>query len=318
MEKRIIVIKTALQPRTEFFARAVLTSSTRRAYASDLKHFVEWGGKIPSTSRMLADYAAHCADWYSVATTTRRLMAIRHAHVERNLPLPTGMEAVKAVMRGIRRERGVAQRQARPLTRKLLRGVLRGLEPSLIGSRDRALLLIGFAGGFRRSELVGLNVEDLERGEEGIVVHIRRSKTDQEGRGRAVAVPRIGGSLCPVAALESWLRRAKINSAAVFRRFDRYGHLTPHRLNAGYVSRIVKARLRILGVDPKLYSSHSIRAGLITEAARAGVPSWRIRRTTGHKSDAMVARYVRDAELWEGNAATAAFRGPKQRGNHAE
>lgn len=311
MEKRIIIVKTAFQPRTEFFARAVLAPNTRRAYASDLKHFLGWGGKVPCNAHMLADYAAHCADWYSVATTTRRLMAIRHAHVERGLPLPTGMEAVKVVMRGIRRERGVAQRQAKPLTRKLLRGIIRGLESSLIDRRDRALLLIGFAGGLRRSELVALNAEDLEQGPEGIVARIRRSKTDQEGRGRAVAVPRIGGSLCPVGALETWLKRAKIDAGAVFRRFDRYGHLTPHRLDAGYVSCVVKGRLRTLGVDPKLYSSHSIRAGLVTEAARAGVPSWRIRRTTGHRSDAMVARYVRDAELWEGNAAVAAFRGVK-------
>jgi integrase len=276
-----------------------------------LKHFREWGGKIPCNAPMLADYAAHCADWYSVATIARRLMAIKHAHCERGLPLPPGMDAVKGVMRGIRRERGVAQRGAKPVTRKLLLAIVRRFERSLLDSRDRALLLTGFAGGFRRSELVALNVEDLELGEEGIVAQIRRSKTDQEGRGRAVAVPRIGGILCPVGALESWLRRARIDSGAIFRRFDRYGHLTQHRLDAGYVSRVVKRRLRALGADPKLYSAHSLRAGLVTEAARAGVPSYKIRLQTGHRSEAMLSRYIRDEEIWRGNAAAAAFKGHK-------
>ena len=301
--RKFVIVKSARESRAAFFASANLTENTRRAYASDLKQFRAYGGKIPCNAKALADYIAHCAEWFSVATIERRLMAIRHAHAERGLATPTVAPEVKAVMRGIRRERGVAQRQAKPVTRQLLKSMVRAMGHSLIDQRDRALLLLGFAGGFRRSELVALDVEDLERTEQGFVVRIRRSKTDQEQRGRLVAIPPTGGTLCPVAAIERWLSRGKISAGPVFRRFDRGGDLTRHRLEAGYVSHVLKGRLASIGVDPKPYSAHSLRAGLVTEAARAGVPSWKIRQQTGHRTEAVLARYVRDAELWTNNAA---------------
>jgi len=297
---------TAAQTRREL-AEASLAKNTRYAYASDLKQFIKWGGRIPCSAAAVESYLMHRAYDLSVATLCRRVMAIRNAHVERGLRSPTDDPEVKKVLRGIRRQFGVAQKQAKPLTRKLLRRIVRSMDHSPIDRRDRALLLLGFAGGFRRSELVALDVEDLEPTEEGLMVRIKRSKTDQEQRGRLVAIPLLGGRLCPVTALEKWLKSARIKAGPIFRSFDRGGGLTALRLDGGYVSQVVKDRLEALGIDPKSYSAHSLRAGLVTEAARAGVPSWKIRQQTGHRSEATLARYVRDAELWQNNSALAAF-----------
>jgi integrase len=297
------VVKHTDTSRAEFFARANLTENTRRAYDSDLKQFREYGGKIPCDAQVLAEYVAHCAEWFSVATIERRLMAIRHAHAERGLPSPTHSPQVRAVMRGVRRQLGVAQRQAKPVTRVLLKKIVCAIGHSPIDRRDRALLLLGFAGGFRRSELVALDAEDLERTERGIVVWIRRSKTDQEQRGRSLAIPSTGGKLCAVTATERWLRSAEICTGPIFRRFDKNGELTHDRLAAAYVSQVLKGRLTSMGVDAQAYSAHSLRAGLITEAARAGVPSWKIRQQTGHRTETILARYIRDTEVWTNNAA---------------
>jgi len=284
-----------------------LSQNTNRAYRSDLAHFTGAGGKVPCDAAALVNYLESVGEWFSVATITRRLMAIRHAHVERGLRSPTSDPAVRQAMRALRRQRGTAQKQAKPLTRKLLRKIVCAMDHSLFDRRDRALLLLGFAGGFRRSELVALNLEDIERMDAGVQICIRRSKTDQMQRGRMVAIPAFGGSLCPVAALERWLKTARIAAGPIFRSFDRGGGLTEHRLGDTDVSRIVKKRLMALDVDPRFYSAHSLRAGLVTEAARAGVAGWRIRTVTGHASDATLARYIREAELWAENPVWAAF-----------
>jgi site-specific recombinase XerD len=183
--------------------RSYLSSNTQRAYAGDLRHFQKLGGRIPCDVKAIANYLTACGDRFSVATLERRLVAIRQAHLDRGMRrLPTDDPEIKALMRGIRRRLGVAQRQAKPLSLKMLRQLVCAMDHSLSGLRDRALLLMGFAGAFRRSELVALNVSDLERTEEGLVVFIRRSKTDQEQRGRTVAIPATAGITCPVVAVE--------------------------------------------------------------------------------------------------------------------
>jgi integrase len=290
------------------FTQARLSPNTRRAYNTDLHDFFHHGGKIPATPKQIVLYLAESAGWYTVGTLKRRLMAIRHAHVERGFQTPTSDPSIQAILRGIKRQYGTAQRQVKPLLRCHLRKIVKTMGQTPLALRDKALLLLGFFGAFRRSELVGLNVDDLEWVEEGCLVHLRHSKTDQEQVGRIIAIPRLRGSPCPVRALEKWLAVADIDHGPVFRRLTRSGTASKHRLDAAYVSLLLKCHLKRIGIDATDYSAHSLRAGLVTEAAKAGVPSWKIRQQTGHKTEAMVSRYIRDVDLWAGNAAAAAGR----------
>lgn len=285
--------------------RDSLAENTRRAYLSDLTHFESWGGGIPASAETVATYLAAHADRLSVATLVRRIASISKAHRARGLPNPTASELVHATMRGIKRSRGCAQREAKPLLRDDLLMVLDAMDEGLKAIRDRALLLLGFAGGLRRSELVGLDVTDIEHVRQGVVLHLRRSKTDQEGYGQKVGIPNGRTRWCPVAALDAWLSTSRIDEGAVFRPVDRHGRMHPDRLSGEAVSLVIKERLTVAGIDPTSYSGHSLRAGLATSAAQAGVPIWRIKAQTRHASDAMLARYIRTGELFTDNAAGA-------------
>jgi integrase len=169
--------------------------------------------------------------------------------------------------------------------------------------RDRALLLLGFAGGFRPSELVSLDIPDIEQVRQGIILHLRRSKTDQDGAGRKIGIPFGRTRFGPVLALQRWLEISRIENGPVFRPMDRHGHIGPSRLSGDPISVVVRERLAGAGLDPAGYSGHSLRAGFATSAAQAGISSFKIRKQTGRASEAMVARYVRDGELFVGNAA---------------
>jgi integrase len=285
--------------------RASLAANTRRAYQADVRAFEEWGGLIPADPTTIASYLAAQAGILSPATLGRRLVGISKAHETRGLPNPTKTEIVRATMRGLRRQHGTAQRQARPRIRDDLILTLSRMGDGLKDVRDRAMLLIGFAGAFRRSELVGLDCADVERVTEGLVVHLRNSKTDQEAAGRKVAIPLGKTKWCPVAALDRWLGISGITEGPIFRAVDRQGNVAHRRLSGDAVSVIVKERVAAAGYDHILYSGHSLRAGLATSAAIARVPTWKIRAQTGHRSDAMLARYIRDGELFIDNAAGA-------------
>lgn len=263
------------------------------------------GGDIPSSDAELAAYLAAHATTLKVATLGRRMAAISVAHEAQGLPNPVRSPLIRATMRGIRREHGSAQRQAKPLLRDDLFAVLAATGDGIRDLRDRALLLIGFAGGFRRSELAAITCEDIERVRQGLVITLRRSKTDQDGLGRKIGVPYGRSKWCPVAALECWLAAAGIGDGPVFRRVDRHGRVWAEHLSAEAVSLVVRERVAAAGYDPSGFSGHSLRSGFATSAAQAGVSSWRIRQQTGHASDAMLARYIRDGELFIDNAAGA-------------
>ncbi|WP_436637648.1 site-specific integrase [Microbaculum sp. FT89] len=287
------------------YVRDSLAANTRRAYLSDLAHFEAWGGTIPAPDTMVADYLAQHCEALSVATLSRRLASIAKAHCARGLPSPTKSELVKATLRGIKRQKGTAQKEAKPLLRDDLFQVLAAMGNDAKSIRDRVLLLIGFAGGFRRSELVGLDVEDIEHVRQGIVVTLRRSKTDQLGQGRKIGIPLGRMRWCPVTALDEWLTRCGIETGPIFQRINRHGHIQMDRLSGEAVALVIRERLKAAGFDPTGYSGHSLRAGFATSAAQAGVSSWKIRAQTGHASDAMLARYIRDGELFSDNAAGA-------------
>lgn len=288
----------------EKYLQAALSDNTRRGYQSDLSHFIAWGGAIPATPETVCRYLASHAGVLSPATLNRRIVAIGRAHTAQGMESPTKSDLVKSTLRGIRRSMGTAQRQVVPVIKDYLIAMVEKLEGTK-GIRDQALLLIGFAGAFRRSELVAINCTDVEFADQGLVVNITRSKTDQEGQGRRVAIPHARGAACPVGSLKAWLQTSGISDGPIFRPVTRHGKIIEARLSTQAVAEIVKQRAGAIGLNPKNFSGHSLRAGLVTSAAQAGVSSWKIRQQTGHKSDAMLQRYIRDSQIFIDNAAGA-------------
>lgn len=285
------------------YVRAGLAESTLKSYAGDFEHFNAWGGHVPASASDVARYLSEHAPVLAVATLERRLAAIAKAHRAAGFASPTKDELVKATFRGIKRVHGTAQRQAMALLRDDLFMVLDAFGDRLKDARDRALLLVGFAGGFRRSELIGLNVEDVEHARQGIIITIRRSKTDQTGQGRRIGIPFGRTRHCPVLALERWLTLSGIDGGPIFRPLTRQGGVRENRLSGEAVSVIIKERVAAAGCDPTAYSGHSLRSGFATSAAQAGASSLKIRAQTGHASDAMLSRYIREGELFSDNAA---------------
>lgn len=286
------------------YIASVVTDGTRRAYRSDLAHFLTWGGSIPASQETIAAYLASQASTHRVATLRRRVVALGLAHTTQGYSNPCASALVKATMKGISRVHGSAQKQVAPAVREDIFTMVRSLS-GLKGARDRALLLLGFAGAFRRSELVSLNVGDLEFVDRGLIVYLRRSKTDQEGVGRKIAIPHARGAVCAVQGVRDWLEASGINEGPVFRPINRHGRMDQSRLSGHAVAQIVKERATAAGLKADQYSGHSLRAGLITSAAQVGVSIWKIKAQSGHQTDAMVSRYVRDADLFTNNAAGA-------------
>ena len=237
---------------------------------------------------------------------TRRLTAITKAHQIAGHPSPATMQqpAVSETLKGIRRTLGTAQQTKAPLLTADVRRMVEALPDTVAGRRDRALLLLGFAGGFRRSELAALDVGDVLPTEDGLVVKLRRSKTDPEGKGRDVGIP-YGStpSTCPVRALTAWKTAAGISEGALFRGVDRHGRVGTVRLHKDSVGLVVKRAAEAAGLDPAKYAGHSLRAGLATQAYLNGAGELAIMRQTGHRSLAMVRRYIRDGSLFRENPA---------------
>jgi len=290
------------------FARASKARATQDAYESDFRIFESWCrpcglSALPATAESLCAFLADQASLGKRASTLgRRLAAIRYFHRAASFDTPTGDEKVKAVLSGIRRTIGAAPSRKRAATSDLVLSMIpRG--DSLRELRNRAIILVGFAGAFRRSELVALNVDDIEETAEGMLVTLRRSKTDQEGLGRRVAIPR-GEIACPVAALRAWLNAANITEGAIFRRIvnKRAQRVTDRRLAGRNVASIVKQSAANLGFDPLSFAGHSLRAGFVTSAVKRGANLIKITDVTGHRSLEMLKTYSRDAEAFVGHA----------------
>jgi integrase len=212
---------------------------------------------------------------------------------------------VSEVWKGIKRKKGTAQHGKKPFLTPDLRRIIAELPQDLQGVRDRALLLAGFAGGFRRSELAALRVEDLETTPDGLIVRLGRSKTDQEGQGRPVALP-YGSDprTCPVRALRAWLQQAGITAGPLFRAVDRHGLVSGEALHADSVAYLVKRAAGRAGLEAVEYAGHSLRAGLATQAAMNGASELAIMKQTGHRSLTTVRKYIREGSLFRDNAAT--------------
>jgi len=293
------------------YVAASRAENTTRVYRTGWAQFTAWCDEhgvvaLPAGAETVALYVADLAKDAKPATIDLRLAAISAAHRAAGHDSPTKAEPVRLVRRGVRRTLGTAQRQVRPLTVPELRTMLQGLGTDPGGCRDRALLLLGFAGALRRSELVGLNVDDITGGADGLTLHLRRSKTDQEGAGRTRGIP-FGSNpaTCPVRAWRAWLEVSGITEGAAFRAVDRHGRLGPTRLSAPAVALVLKRHAARAGLDPGEVAGHSLRAGLATSAAAAGVPERVIAEQTGHKGTAMLRRYIREGSLFRENAAGA-------------
>lgn len=290
-----------LAGRAAGLAEGARAAATRRAYRSDWRHFEAWCTghgltALPAAPATIGLYLADHADACAVATLTRRLASISVAHRLVAHHLDTRHPAIRDVLAGLRRSKRVAPRQAQALTVPLAKRVVTTCQDGMCDIRDRALILVGLAGGFRRSELVGLDVADLTLSEDGVRVRIARSKTDQDGEGQAIGIGRTGTPTCPVAALEAWLAAAKIGAGRVFRSINRHGRLGAS-LSDRAVALILKGRAGRAGLEPAAFSGHSLRAGFATSAARAGVEEREIMATTRHRSSTVLRRYIRDGAL---------------------
>jgi integrase len=287
--------------------------NTERAFTSDWNHFEAWCRAenliaYPADPSTVAVYIAALAASHKVSTLQRRLTAINYYHRQHGDDKPYGPASMKhaaiaSVMRGLKREKGARAEAKAALTTDQVRAMVTRMPESPRGLRDRALLLIGFAGGFRRSELAALDFADVEDTEDGLKILIRRSKVDQEGEGRKLGIP-FGSDprTCPVRAFRKWIAVAAITEGPIFRHFhnQKMGDcgITPQ-----VVALIVKKAAKRVGLAAAEFSGHSLRSGLATTAARGGASERSIMKQTGHRSTAMVRRYIREAELFSDNAA---------------
>ena len=288
-------VSSAIPATAEHFMAAAQSKATKVAYASDVRHFLANGGTIPAKPQQITAYLARFAATLAVATLERRLIAIHKAHETVSAKSPTQHETVKRTMQGIRRTVGTKQQQALPMVKDdlLTALVMIDRQKPVKAARDRALLLIGFAVAFRRSELVAIKCEHITQLTNGVEIFLPESKTDQEKQGRVVFIPHANGVHCPVSALAGWLEQAKITVGFVFRAVSRSEYVSTAGLSAQSVSLVVKASVTRAHGNAENVSGHSLRAGYCTQAAIAGLQPWQIREQTGHKSDVTLAKYIR-------------------------
>lgn len=279
---------------------AAQSEATTRSYAQAVRHFVSNGGRIPATDRMVTKYLATFAGTLATATLQHRLVAIHRAHMDRGLRSPVLSDEVKRTMQGIRRSYGTAQRRVKALVKDDLLEVLALVDKQrpMKAARDRALLLFGFAGAFRRSELVAIQIEDITEFPHGVEVLLRRSKTDQEGHGRAVFIPHAKGDRCPVKSLQQWIGMYGCTEGPLFPGINRHDRVVGQSITPQSVALIIKQAVgRAKGQEAaRHFSGHSMRAGYVTTAADVGLQPYQIREVTGHRSDATLAKYIRPVQ----------------------
>ncbi|MGN6107752.1 MAG: site-specific integrase [Kofleriaceae bacterium] len=286
------------------FAEAGTSPATRRAYHVEWVKFHAWCDRhgrrlLPTEPADLARYITELAkNGSAVATIEKSLAAISRANTMQGYPSPRHDPIVRDVRRGIRREMGRPARQKAPIRVAALRMMVATFKPdTLDGLRNRAILLVGWAGAMRRSEIVGITIAQIEWQEEGVVITLGRSKTDQEGKGQIVAIARgKRPETCPVRALQLWIAAAKIMSGPVFRALGRSNVVSAEAIGPREVARIVKLAAARAGLDPKAVAGHSLRSGHATEASRQGRSDKDIQAQLRHAKMETTQRYIRRAK----------------------
>ena len=312
MNNIITDLKT-LQEETLLNLKNSKANNTIRAYKSDFKDFVLFcvqnGFKsLPSEPKIVSLYLTQLSTKdIKISTIKRRLVSIGVIHKLKGHYLDTKHPSIIENLMGIKRRKGVNQKGKKPLLINNLKKIIKVIDEQqkeiIKRFRDRSIILIGFSGGFRRSEIVGLDYDDLEFVKEGLKINIKRSKTDQFGEGSIKGLPFFDNSeYCPVVSIQNWIEISKISSGPLFRRFSKGSNLTEKRLTDQTVALLIKNYLNLAGIDSRNYSGHSLRSGFATTAAEAGVEERSIMAMTGHKSSEMVRRYIKDANLFKNNA----------------
>ena len=286
--------------------------NTLRAYKSDFKDFeifcLKHGFKsLPTKPKIVSLYITHVSKNSKISTLRRRLVSISMVHKLKGHYLDTKHPIIVENLMGIRRVKGSIQRGKKPILINHLKSIINVINNQNFGEikklRDKSLILVGFGGGFRRSELISIDYDDLEFVKEGLKINIRKSKTDQFGEGMIKALPYFTNeSYCPVTNLKKWLEISKIQSGPIFRRFSKGLSLVSKRLTDQSVVLLIKEYLKLAGINNKNFSGHSLRSGFATVAAESGADERSIMAMTGHKTTEMVRRYIKEANLFKNNA----------------
>ena len=309
----IITDIKALQEETLLNLQSSKANNTVRAYRSDFKDFGLFCAKngfksLPSEPKVVSLYLTYLSTKDAkMSTLKRRLVSIGVIHRLKGHYLDTKHPSIIENIMGIKRRKGSIQKGKKPLLISNLKHLINVIDEQnkqvIKKLRDRSIILIGFAGGFRRNEIVSLDYDDLDFVEEGLKIQIRRSKTDQFGEGFVKALPYFNSSkYCPVISLKKWIEISKIESGPLFRRFVKGSKLSENRLSDQTVALLIKEYLKLAGIDSKNYSGHSLRSGFATSAAELGAEERSIMAMTGHKSTEMVRRYIKEANLFKNNA----------------
>ena len=274
-------------------------NNTLRAYQSDYRDFSLFCSKnglssMPTQPKIIALYITHLSKFSKFSTLKRRIASISVIHKLKGHYLDTKHPIIMENLHGIKRTLGSRQKAKKPLLINSLKQIIKAIDQEKKErDRDRALILIGFAGGFRRSELVSILKEDVELVDEGVKILIKKSKTDQSGEGSVKAIPYFQNQeFCPVIALKKYMSLKKFNSNSekIFKLSDKS------------VALIIKKYAQIAGLDPTKYAGHSLRSGFATTAAEFGAEERNIMTMTGHKTTQMVRRYIQEANLFKNNA----------------
>ncbi|WP_288930878.1 site-specific integrase [uncultured Dialister sp.] len=290
------------------------------AYESDWNDFCDWcryhhQKSYPAQPETIVNYINDLADYAKASTIRRRISAISENynasgdHVEN----PCRAWIVKEALIGLTRLKGTVQKGKTPIYWEEIEEMIHRMDlTSLQALRDRAVLLLGFMGAFRRSELAGLDVEDIKKYPQGIVVTIRHSKTDQTSAGQQIGIPYLShSSMDCIHALQEWLTAADITSGPLFRSFLKNGKVSSRRLSDKSINLIVKKYAASIGLNPEMYGAHSLRHGFATYAALQGVEERLIMKQTRHRSVEMVRRYINEADLFTNNPIDKIFNQPK-------
>ncbi len=287
-------------------------NNTLRAYKSDFKDFGIFCSKhgfnsMPTEPKVVSLYLTHLSNKSKISTLRRRLVSIGVVHKLKGHYLDTKHPVIIENLMGIKRKKGSIQLGKKPILINHLKQIINVIDDQKIEKikklRNRTLILIGFGGGFRRTELISIDCEDLDFVDEGLKITLRKSKTDQYGEGLVKGLPYFNNEkYCPVTSLKNWINLSKIKTGPIFRRFVKGSILTEHRLTDQSVVLIIKECLKLAGIENKNFSGHSLRSGFATVAAESGADERSIMAMTGHKTTQMVRRYIREANIFKNNA----------------